>query len=76
MLNNKNIIIKKGGHMKSKKLTRKLALNKSTVANLAMKEVKGGCYPSLHPSCQSVTCLSDYIFCCIEETTECTMALC
>jgi hypothetical protein len=36
--------------MKTKKNNKKLVFNKSTVAHLDMKKVKGGCLPS-DPSC-------------------------
>lgn len=44
--------------MKSKKFSKKLALNKSTIADLngnELKKVKGGCYPSIPPSCPGPT---------------------
>jgi len=60
--------------MKSKKLSKKLNLNKSTVVDLEMKRVKGGCRPSEPSACPTVTCPSvDHFPCCIPKTEFCTL---
>jgi hypothetical protein len=46
-------IKKENNAMKTKKINKKLVLNKSTVADLEMKKVKGGCFPSCPKCCPS-----------------------
>jgi len=62
--------------MRPKKLSKKLTLNKKTVANLEMKKVKGGCGPTMVISgctipitffCRTlddVNCPTDISYCC------------
>jgi hypothetical protein len=58
--------------MKSKKFSKKLNLNKMTIAHLEMKKTTGGCLYTEPSACPTVTCpTTGRGLCCIPESEIC-----